>query len=65
MALIRYIAVFLLFYFVYKMVMGLFRSKGNSSSFADTEMKADRDKKHQKLIHDDEGEYVDYEDIDK
>ncbi|MEA1876545.1 MAG: hypothetical protein U9N86_06740 [Bacteroidota bacterium] len=65
MALIRYIAAFLLFYFVYKAVVGLFRGKRKTSPFAESERKADKEKKRQKLIPEDEGEYVDFEDIEK
>jgi len=45
--------------------MGLFRGGRNRSSFTEPDVKAKKDKKKQKLIPDDEGEYVDYEDIDK
>jgi len=65
MALFRYLALFLLFYFFYKMVMGLFRSKESNSPFVKPDSFDDDKKKHQKLIPEDEGEYVDYEDIEK
>lgn len=65
MALIRYIAVFILIYFIYKILVGLFLGNKKRSGFAEPEMKTEKKKKHQKLIPEDEGEYVDFEDVDK
>ena len=56
MALIRYIAVFLLIYFIYKILMSLIRGIRNRSSFAEPEMTADKEKERQKLIPEDEGD---------
>ncbi len=64
MGLFRYIAFFLLFYFLYKTITGMFRRPRGKDSYPEPEQYASPEKE-KKIIQEDEGEYVDFEDVEK
>lgn len=65
MGLFRYLAFFLLFYFLFKFVKRLLfgRTRRPTPFDFEDENKTEEKKKH-KIFSKDEGEYVDYEDLD-
>ena len=65
MALIRYLAVFFLIYFTIKVIIGFFRKRSTRSDPSDPEYINKNDQKRKKIIPKDEGEYVDFEEMDK
>jgi len=64
MGLFRFLAIFFLIYLVYSLVSSLLRSGRRRGTSQHDTIKEEQVKKRQKIIPKDEGEYVDFEEVD-
>lgn len=64
MGLIRFLAILFLFYLIYKLVTGFFKINRRTRDFMDSANQTEKEKQKAKIIPKDEGEYVDFEDVE-